>query len=43
VLAHDEDAGAGGPSVGVDADVEHVVLSLSERRCDWVTRAEAGK
>ena len=43
VLAHDEDAGAREVAVGVDADVEHVVLSLSERRCGWVTRAEAGK
>jgi hypothetical protein len=32
VLAHDEDAGAGEVAVGVDADVERVVLSLSERR-----------
>ena len=43
VLADDEDAGAGEVAVGVDADVERVVLSLSERRCGWVTRAKAGK
>ena len=40
---NDEDAGAGEVAVGVDADVERVVLSLGERRCGWVTRAKAGK
>ena len=43
VLAHDEDAGAREAAVGVDADVEHGVRSLSARRGDRVTGAEAGE